>query len=135
MISATELSLQPHHPLFLTSCQLPEPHSHTPLWLLCCEIKRTENKDKEKDSLSHVPCAGDRSSSAKGLATPLTIHGTPGLSWDFLALPAQHSRLVSYKWETPAGQPTAPVTEKLAREPVRDGKSCIFLTRPVFLSL
>ena len=45
--------------------------------------------------------AGDRSATAEGLATPLTIHGVAraflGLS---LALPLQHSQLVSYKWET-----------------------------------
>lgn len=48
-----------------------------------------------------MQCAGDRSATAEGLATPLTIHGMAraflGLS---LALPLQHSQLVSYKWET-----------------------------------
>lgn len=37
------------------------PNSHTSLWLLCCAVKRTENKDKEKEGSSHVWCAGDRS--------------------------------------------------------------------------
>lgn len=47
--------------------------------------------------------AGDRSPSVEGLATPLTIHGLAraflGLP---LALPPEHSQLVSYKWETRA---------------------------------